>query len=35
MIFVTVGMQLPFDRLLQAVDEIAPRLGKRVVAQPA
>jgi UDP-N-acetylglucosamine transferase subunit ALG13 len=33
MIFVTVGMQLPFDRLLQAVDEIAPRLGKRVVAQ--
>lgn len=34
MIFVTVGTQLPFDRLIQAVDEIAPFLnGERIVAQ--
>lgn len=34
MIFVTVGTQLPFDRLLQMVDEIAPRLGgEPIVAQ--
>src|SRR4051812_14648184 len=34
MIFVTVGSQLPFDRLIQAVDNIAPSLqGKEIVAQ--
>jgi UDP-N-acetylglucosamine transferase subunit ALG13 len=34
MIFVTVGSQLPFDRLIQAVDRIAPSLqGKEIVAQ--
>ncbi len=34
MIFVTVGTQLPFDRLIRAVDEIAPLLnGERIVAQ--
>lgn len=34
MIFVTVGTQLPFDRLIRAVDEIAPFLnGERIVAQ--
>jgi UDP-N-acetylglucosamine transferase subunit ALG13 len=32
-IFVTVGTQLPFDRLVKAVDDLAPRLGKRVFAQ--
>lgn len=34
MIFVTVGSQLPFDRLVKAMDEIAPSLrGTRIVAQ--
>lgn len=33
MIFVTVGTQLPFDRLIQAVDEIKPMLGEPVFAQ--
>lgn len=34
MIFVTVGTQLPFDRLIRAVDEIAPHLnGERIIAQ--
>lgn len=34
MIFVTVGTQLPFDRLIRAVDEIAPFLGgERIIAQ--
>lgn len=34
MIFVTVGSQLPFDRMIQAVDEVAPLLqGKEVIAQ--
>lgn len=27
MIFVTIGTQEPFDRLIQAIDEIAPLLG--------
>lgn len=35
MIFVTVGTQLPFPRLLDAMNEIAPRLGEEVVAQTA
>lgn len=34
MIFVTVGTQLPFDRLIRAVDEIAPDLnGEEIIAQ--
>lgn len=33
MIFVTVGMQLPFDRLIRAVDEIAPEVGEEIIAQ--
>jgi len=34
MIFVTVGTQLPFDRLIRAVDEIASLLnGERIMAQ--
>jgi UDP-N-acetylglucosamine transferase subunit ALG13 len=34
MIFITVGSQLPFDRLIEAIDEIAPSLaGKEIIAQ--
>ena len=33
MILVTVGTQLPFPRLIGLLDEMAPRLSKRVVAQ--
>lgn len=33
MIFVTVGTQLPFDRLIEAVDTIAPSLDEPVFAQ--
>ncbi|HEY6965459.1 MAG TPA: glycosyltransferase [Erythrobacter sp.] len=33
MIIVTVGMQLGFDRLIAAMDELAPTLGMPVVAQ--
>ena len=33
MIFVTVGMQLPFDRLIQAMDRLASQLGEEVFAQ--
>lgn len=34
MIFVTVGTQLPFDRLIRAIDEITPHLnGEKVIAQ--
>src|SRR5688572_22887840 len=34
MIFVTVGSQLPFDRMIQAVDEVASLLkGQEIVAQ--
>ena len=34
MIFVTIGMQEPFDRLVRAMDEVAPSLeGMPVVAQ--
>lgn len=33
MILVTVGMQLGFDRLIEAMDEIAPGLGMPVIAQ--
>ena len=33
MIFVTTGTQLPFDRLIRIVDEMAPELNEEVVAQ--
>ncbi|MDX9835204.1 MAG: glycosyltransferase, partial [Desulfobulbus sp.] len=33
MIFVTVGEQLPFDRLVRTVDEWAAESGKQVFAQ--
>lgn len=33
MIIVTVGMQLGFDRLIAAMDDIAPTLGMPVIAQ--
>ncbi len=33
MILVTVGTQLPFDRLIRIVDKIAPTLGQTVFAQ--
>ncbi len=33
MILATVGTQLPFDRFIQAVDEIAPSLSRPVFAQ--
>jgi UDP-N-acetylglucosamine transferase subunit ALG13 len=32
-ILVTVGMQLGFDRLIKAMDELAPALGHEVIAQ--
>lgn len=33
MILVTVGMQLPFDRLIEAMDHLAPDLGTAVIVQ--
>lgn len=34
MIFVTIGFQLPFDRLIKAMDEITPKLhNTKVIAQ--
>ena len=33
MIIVTVGMQLGFDRLIEAMDKLAPGLGMPVIAQ--
>jgi UDP-N-acetylglucosamine transferase subunit ALG13 len=33
MIFVTTGTQLPFPRLVSAMDDLAPRLGERIIAQ--
>lgn len=33
MIFVTTGTQLPFPRLLAAMDALAPDLGEEVIAQ--
>lgn len=33
MILVTVGMQLGFDRLIEAMDRIAPTLGMEMIAQ--
>ena len=33
MIFVTIGTQLPFDRLIKIIDGLAPQLNEEVVAQ--
>lgn len=33
MIFATVGTQLPFPRLIDALDALAPRLGEPIIAQ--
>lgn len=33
MIFLTIGTQEPFDRLIKAVDEIAPSLHTEIIAQ--
>lgn len=33
MIFVTTGTQLPFPRLISAMDALAPKLGEEVIAQ--
>lgn len=33
MIFTTVGMQLSFDRLIEAMDKLAPHLDHKVTAQ--
>lgn len=33
MIFVTIGTQFPFDRLIRILDELAPLLGEEIVAQ--
>ena len=33
MIFVTTGTQLPFDRLIKIIDELAPQLNEEVIAQ--
>lgn len=33
MIFLTTGTQEPFDRLLRMVDDIAPLLGEKIIAQ--
>lgn len=35
MIFLTIGTQEPFDRMLKAVDEIAPLLSTEIIAQVA
>ena len=33
MIFVTIGTQLPFDRLIRILDEMAPQLDEEIIAQ--
>lgn len=33
MIFLTIGTQLPFDRLVRTLDEIAPLLSEEIVGQ--
>jgi UDP-N-acetylglucosamine transferase subunit ALG13 len=33
MIFVTIGTQIPFDRLIQAIDELAVEINEPVIAQ--
>lgn len=33
MIFVTIGTQAPFDRLIKILDEVAPGLNEEIIAQ--
>lgn len=33
MIFVTIGTQLPFDRLIRIIDKLAPELDEEIIAQ--
>lgn len=33
MIFVTIGTQLPFDRLIKTIDELAPQIDEEIIAQ--
>lgn len=33
MIFVTIGTQAPFDRLIKILDEMAPELNEEIIAQ--
>lgn len=33
MIFVTIGTQLPFDRLIRIIDSLAPQLNEEIFAQ--
>ena len=33
MIFVTIGTQLPFDRLIRIIDKLAPQLNEEIIAQ--
>lgn len=33
MIFVTIGTQFPFDRLIKIIDELAPQLNEEIIAQ--
>jgi UDP-N-acetylglucosamine transferase subunit ALG13 len=33
LIFATIGTQLPFPRLILALDEMAPSLGEKIIAQ--
>ncbi len=33
MIFVTAGTQFPFDRMIKAIDELAPELDQEIIAQ--
>ena len=33
MIYVTIGTQLPFDRLIRIMDELAPQLDEEIIAQ--
>ena len=33
MIFVTIGTQLPFDRLIRIIDNLAPQLDEEIIAQ--
>ena len=33
MIYVTIGTQLPFDRLIKFMDELAPQIDEEIIAQ--
>lgn len=35
MIFVTIGTQVSFDRLIRVIDEVAPQLDEEIIAQVA